>query len=197
MVKNILVILGHPTKDSLCGSLADSYEMGAKASKNKTRRINLGDITFDPILKKRYKEIEPSEEIVKPKDLESARKDIKWADHIVFVFPTWWASMPALMKGFLDRIFIPGFGYKFKDKKSLLPEKLFSGKTSHLLITMDSPPLYYRFIVKEPGYRLMKDTLRFMGVTTTRNYFGSVKLADEKKIARWIRKAHRLGEKVR
>ncbi len=197
MEKNILIILGHPKRNSLCGSLADSYEMGAKSTKNKVRRIYLGEMKFDPILKNMYKEIEPSEEIVKPKDLESARKDIKWADHIVFVFPTWWASMPALLKGFLDRIFIPGFGYKFNDKRSLLPEKLFSGKTAHLLVTMDSPPLYYRFIVKEPGYRLMKDTLRFMGVKTTRNYFGSVKLADEKKIAAWISKVHRLGEKGR
>ena len=197
MNKKILLILAHPSNESLCSSIADSYEIGAKSGKHKLKRINLSGLSFDPILKNRYESAEPSDEIIIPKDLENARRNIKWADHIVYVFPTWWASMPALLKGFVDRVFVPGFGYEFDDEKKLLPNKLFIGKTSTLLITMDSPPLYYRFIVGEPGFKMMKDINKFVGIKSKRLYFGSVKLANDNKKAKWIKKAHKLGENAK
>lgn len=49
MNKRILVILGHPVKDSLCGALAESYANGAKAAGNEVRFISLSDLSFDPI----------------------------------------------------------------------------------------------------------------------------------------------------
>ncbi|MFP4118090.1 MAG: NAD(P)H-dependent oxidoreductase [Candidatus Woesearchaeota archaeon] len=192
MKKNILIIFGHPRKNSLCGSFADAYGMGAKSSRLNVRRIDIADLKFNPILYDKTDEKQLLE-----KHIKEAQKDVKWADHIVFIFPTWWASMPALLKGFMDRTFVSGFAYQFKERKSSLPEKLLTGKTARLLITMDSPPLYYRFIAKEPGYRMMKDSLGFMGIKTYKNYFGPVKTSEEKTIASWINSIHRMGAKGR
>ena len=130
MKKNILIILGHPDKESFCGALAGEYEKGAKKAGANVKRINLGELKFDPILWKGYKAIQKLEP-----DLARAQKDIKWANHLVFVHPLWWGGMPALMKGFFDRMLLPGFAFYFK-KGARKPEKLLKGRTARLIVTM-------------------------------------------------------------
>jgi putative NADPH-quinone reductase len=73
-----------------------------------------------------------------------SQEAIKWSEHIVWVFPTWWLGIPALMKGFIDRAFVPGFGFKYK-KDSIFWNKLLKGKSSSLIITMDAPYIFNLF----------------------------------------------------
>ena len=94
MNKRILVILGHPVKDSLCGALAESYANGAKSAGNEVRFISLSDLSFDPILHNGYAKVQEFEP-----DLVYAKETITWAEHIVFSYPIWWGAMPALLKG--------------------------------------------------------------------------------------------------
>lgn len=83
-------------------------------------------------------------------DLVQAQADITWAEHLAFVYPIWWGGIPALMKGFFDRIFLPGFAFKYREGKAF-PDKLLKGKTAHLLVTMDTPPWYYKWVCRMPG----------------------------------------------
>ncbi|PVU85592.1 hypothetical protein BB559_006929 [Furculomyces boomerangus] len=78
-------------------------------------------------------------------DLLEAWDNIKWAHHIVWIYPTWWGSLPALTKGFVDRLFLPGFVFKHIET-SPHPEKLLEGKTSEIISTMDTPAWYYKYI---------------------------------------------------
>ena len=144
MKKNILVILGHPDSNSFCGSLSETYINSAKASGSEVREIKLGELSFDPVLWNGYNEIQELEP-----DLIKAQELIQWSNHIVFVYPNWWGGMPALMKGFIDRTFLPGFAFKYRGGN--LPDKLLSGRTAHLMVTMDTPPWYYRWIFHRPG----------------------------------------------
>lgn len=132
MNKKITVILGHPSRESFCGSIMQSYIDGVKEGGNEVKAIYIGDLKFDPILWKGYSAIQELEE-----DLKKAQEDMRWADHLVFVYPTWWGGMPALMKGFVDRVFLPGFGFKFH-KGQPYPDRLLSGKSAHLIVTMDN-----------------------------------------------------------
>ncbi|MCK5066858.1 MAG: NAD(P)H-dependent oxidoreductase [Bacteroidales bacterium] len=100
MKKNILIINGHPDKDSFCSELAKSYQIGAEKSNTPVKLINLVDLEFTPILKHGYNkrtELEP--------DLVNIQTEINKADHLVFVYPNWWGTYPALLKGFIDRVF--------------------------------------------------------------------------------------------
>ncbi len=94
MNKRILVILGHPNRDSFCGAIVHSYMEGAKAAGNEVQLIAVGDLSFDPILHKGYSSIQELEP-----DLTAGQTAITWAQHIVFVYPLWWGGMPALLKG--------------------------------------------------------------------------------------------------
>lgn len=192
MNRRVLVILGHPVADSLCGALARSYSDAAAGSGHEVRRINLGELSFDPLLRHGY--AEPQE--LEP-DLVEAQRQLRWAEHVVFVYPTWWGSMPALMKGFIDRTFLPGFAFKYH-RRSPLWTRLLAGRTAELLITMDTPPLFNRLVNLSPGERQMKrSVLQFTGLRPTRaTSFGKVRGSSPAKRAKWIAKAGRLGREL-
>jgi NAD(P)H dehydrogenase (quinone) len=185
----VLLILGHPLKDSFCATLAKKYMEGAKEKGHKTESLYLSDLKFNPILEKAYEEDQPLEP-----DLKKAQELIKWADHIVLAYPIWWANFPALLKGFFDRTFLPGFAFKFTGGGKW--KKLLKGKTARLLITMDSPPLLQILYFRNPSVKAMKATIGFCGIKQKNSYFGSVRYSDEKKKKKWLKKAFRMGRSV-
>ena len=190
MSKRILVILGHPVTDSFCGAIASSYVAGARAAKNEVQLISLGDLSFDPVLHNGYASIQDLEP-----DLVAGKAAIAWAQHIVFVYPLWWGSMPALLKGFIDRLFLPGFAFKYREGSQLW-DRLLSGRSAHLLVTMDTPPWYFRWIYRMPGHNQMKRTiLEFVGIKPVAvSSFGPIKGSDQKKREKWLAQAKAYGQ---
>lgn len=182
MTKHITVILGHPDPDSFCGTLAAIYAAAARESGAVVREIVLADLDFDPVLHKGYKAIQELEH-----DLKIAQRDIAWANHLVFVYPLWWGSMPALLKGFIDRVFHPGFGFQFASETSYAWSKLLRGRSARLIITMDAPPSLIELIYRSPGVHMMKGMTReFCGVSPVRvTQFGSVKRASRARKLLW------------
>ncbi|MFZ6014980.1 MAG: NAD(P)H-dependent oxidoreductase [Patescibacteria group bacterium] len=187
-MKNILIVLGHPDTKSFCGALADEYQKGAKKSKFKIRRINLGELKFDPILHHGYNKIQELET-----DLAQAQKDILWADHIVWIYPTWWGDMPALLKGFLDRTILPGFGFKYTGPNTW--KRFLKGKSARIITAMGGKPFLYK-LVGSPGIRALKyPTLIFCGVYPVRvTMFGAIrKSLNPKRAQKILGKVKKLG----
>ncbi|OPA84618.1 NAD(P)H dehydrogenase [Pseudomonas fluorescens] len=185
MSQRILVVLGHPSNTSLCSALADTYTHAAKTAGHEVRVLRLGDRVFDPVLHDGYTQTQPLEA-----DLQSAQSDILWATHLTFVFPIWWGGIPALMKGFIDRIFLPGFAFKYRAGKAF-PDKLLHGKTAHLLVTLDTPPWYYRWFQHMPGvHQMRKATLAFCGIKPIKTLlFGPVIGSTPAQRDRWLKQA--------
>jgi putative NADPH-quinone reductase len=102
--------------------------------------------------------------------------------------------MPALLKGFVDRVFLPGFAFKYRTGSALW-DKLLKGRSAQLLVTMDSPPWYYRWVARQPGHRAMKKTiLEFCGVGPVAvKSFGGVRASTPEKRTAWLDEACRLG----
>lgn len=183
----VLVILGHPNPGSLCAGLAEAFAQGAEQAKVEVRTLMLCDLSFD-INYPFGREDAPEEP-----DLAKARGLVSWADHLVFVFPNWWGAMPALMKGFVDRIFTPGYAFRLHEDGTW--DKLLSGKSAQLIVTMDTPGWVYRHIYKKPGVNaLKKATLEFCGIGPVRVLtFGTVFNSTPARRSQWIARARATG----
>ncbi|WP_367867189.1 NAD(P)H-dependent oxidoreductase [Pedobacter sp. WC2423] len=193
MKKNILIINGHPNKESFNYALATAYQQGALKSKAQVDVIHIGEVDFNPNLQYGYTkriELEP--------DLLVSLEKIKKADHLVWIHPVWWGGLPAIMKGFIDRLFLPGIAYQYREN-SVWWDKLLTEKTARIITTLDQPAWYYRIFYGNPSVnQLKKSTLEFCGIKPVKvTYIGIIKTSTEKQRAQWIAKAYQLGEKLK
>ena len=190
MGKRVAVIVGHPAADSWCGALADSYAAAARAGGHEVRMLQLAQLDFDPRLHAGYRQIQALEP-----DLLAAQATVAWAEHLVIAYPIWWGSVPALLKGFLDRILLPGFAFKYRPGKAF-PEQLLRGRSAQLLVSMDTPPWYFRWVYRMPGIvQLKKTTLEFCGIAPVKvAAFGPLIASSPAQRASWLVKAARLAD---
>ncbi len=193
MMKKILIINGHPNRDSFNVGLAEAYKKGAVHSGAEIKEITIADLEFNPNLQFGYQkrmELEP--------DLIKAWEIIQWADHLVWVHPVWWGGLPAITKGFIDRLFLPGLAFKYREN-SVWWDKFLTGKTAHIITTLDQPSWYYRIFYGRPSInQLKKSTLEFCGVKPVKvTYIGVIKNSKEEQRQKWIEKVYSLGEKLK
>ena len=184
MQRRILIIIGHPAKKSFNRALASHYAEAARKAGAEVRVLHLGEIAFDPILRDGYDQaLEP--------DLREAQKLIKWCEHLVVVTPLWWGTVPALLKGFFDRAFLPKWAFTYKGN---MPVKLLGGRTAQAIGTMDSPSWWYRFVQRKSLERTLgTGTLRFVGFKTKFKIFPNVRGSDESRRKRWLDEVAALG----
>jgi len=190
-MKKILVINAHPKENSFCNALAEKYIEGVKTTEQEIKTLNLKDLDLEKFIK-----YEHEENPKLPADLLEAQKLITWADHLVFTYPTWWATPPALLKVFIEIVFHSGFAYKYKKSTGIAVkwDKLLPNKSALILATMDSPTWYYKWFAGDPGFNMMKDILNFCGIKPVhKNYFGSVKMSSEKQRKEWLEKIYKIG----
>jgi putative NADPH-quinone reductase len=189
-MKKILIINGHPDKESLCAELAKSYQRGAEKAGAECKLVNLADLEFNPILTGGYRKrtgLEP--------DLLMMQQEILKAEHIVWIYPNWWATFPALLKGFIDRVFLSGFAFKYRENSPMW-DKLLSGRSARMIVTMDSPAWYYRIFMGNAGFTAMKKgILEFCGITPVKiTSFHMIRSSSEKQLKNWIQQVEKLGE---
>ena len=189
-MKKILIINGHPDKESLCFALAESYKKGADVNGNSCSLVHLIDLKFNPILTYGYRKVSALEP-----DLVKMQQEIVNADHLVLIYPNWWGTYPALLKGFIDRIFLPNFAFKYVED-SPLPAKLLKGKSARIIVTMDTPKWYYWLVNHSPGHHSMKNAiLEFCGFSPVKiSAFSVVKSSTDQERKKWIEEVRLLGK---
>lgn len=192
-MKKVLVINGHPNKAAFNFGMSEAYAKGAISAGAQVQQLVVADMEFNPNLKFGYQKVTLLEQ-----DLVDAWEKITWADHLVWVHPVWWGGLPAITKGFIDRIFLPGQAFKFKQGSSFW-EKLLKGKTAHIITTLDQPGWYYWLFYGKPSVnQLKKSTLEFCGVSPVKvSYFGIIKTSTDSKRKQWISKAEALGKRLK
>ena len=192
MSQKIFIIVGHPRSTSLSHGMADAYQAAAEARGADVRRMNLSDMDFDPDLTEGYhsrKTLEPC--------LEEWRDNLTWCTHTLWAYPYWWGSMPAKMKGVIDRSFLPGFAMQYHEDDPWW-DKLLTGRTADVIITSDSPAWFDGVKYGRPGKKQVKRlVLEFSGIKVRKVLqVGTVKDAKPRKIAKWIKQAGALGAKL-
>jgi putative NADPH-quinone reductase len=192
-MKKIALINGHPNNESFNFVLAEAYKKGAINSGAEIREIIIRNLDFNPNLQFGYQkriDLEP--------DLIKAWETIQWADHLVWVHPVWWGGLPAVTKGFIDRLFLPGLAFKYREN-SVWWDKLLTGKTAHIITTLDQPSWYYRIFYGRPSIdQLKRSTLEFCGIKPVKvTYIGIIKNSKEEQRKKWIEKVYSLGKKLK
>jgi putative NADPH-quinone reductase len=194
--RRVLIIVGHPDDNPkrLCRALADGYADGARSAGHHVRRIDIASIDF-PLLRTK-------EEFgmgTMPPVLEDAAQAIKDAEHIVFVFPLWLGTMPALLKGFLEQVMRPGVAFAYPEPgKGGLAKTLLKGRSARVVVTMGMPAFFYRFWYFGHGIAGMRrNILNFVGISPVREtLYGLVEGAGDDKRKQWIAEMRRLGTRA-
>jgi putative NADPH-quinone reductase len=189
-MKKILVINGHPNKESYNNALKESYIKGAKSAGFEVEDIQIGDLKFEPNLFYGY-----TKRIVLEPDLEEAWQKILRAEHIVWIHPLWWGGIPAIMKGFIDRIFLPGRAFAYRPN-SIWWDRLLKGRSARIICTSDQPYLYYWFVNGKPAInQLKKMTLEFSGITPVKvSFISPIKRSTVEYRKKWLEKVENLGK---
>ena len=186
--KKIVVICGNPDHETFTGNALDTYQSAAEAAGHEVHRFNLGQMKYDPILHKGYKEIQPLEP-----DLITLQAAILECDHIVIGYPNWWATMPALLKGLFDRIWLPGFAFNF-NKKTKKVEQHLIGKTARVFVFSGSHSAFktwWKFgdFTNEIQYGI----LDFAGIKATVSIFGPCEHVKDMCRTKWMKEISALG----
>jgi NAD(P)H dehydrogenase (quinone) len=189
-MKKILIINGHPDVESFNFALAAAYKKGAVAAGAEVQEILVRDLNFNPNLQFGYRKRTELEA-----DLIESQVKIKWADHIVFVYPVWWGSVPAILKGFLDRTFLPGFAFQ-KRENSVWWDKLLTGKTGRIICTLDQPAWYYWLVYRQPStFAMKKLVFEFCGIKPTgTTTIGPIRLSKPEFREKWLQKVEKFGK---
>ncbi|AMR09444.1 NAD(P)H-dependent oxidoreductase [Bacillus sp. FSL W8-0445] len=182
------VIYAHPNPNSFNGAILNQVIKALEDGKHFYDVIDLYRDRFDPVLlfdeKKRRSDMK--------RDPETAeyRRIVKNADHLIFIYPLWWGGMPAIMKGFIDRVFAAGEAYTYQGK---LPKGLLKARTASVYYTADAPSWYLRFWQRDADWVTVKDVmLKFCGVRRVKRLlFAGVKDSSEEKRTQWLDRVYR------
>jgi NAD(P)H dehydrogenase (quinone) len=131
-----LIVVSHPLEDSITMKLARAYAQELQRLGHHQQTHDLYRMDFNPVMS--AQELEPlSLGRAADADLAQAQADVRAADALTIIYPLWWATMPAMMKGYIDRVFARGFAY---EARRGVVQGLMGGKRC-VLITLSGSPL--------------------------------------------------------
>jgi len=187
-LKKIVIICGNPDHETFTGMILDRYQAAAEDAGHEVRRFNLGQMNFDPILHKGYKEIQPLEP-----DLLTLQQAILECDHIVIAYPNWWTTMPALLKGLFDRFWLPGFAFNF-NKQTRKVEAHLKGRTARVFVLSGShSPFKTWWTYGDYTNEIQHGILGFAGIKTEVTTYGPCEHCADKVRDKWVKEVEVLG----
>jgi NAD(P)H dehydrogenase (quinone) len=188
----IMIVVGHPKADSYCAALGEAYRRGAEAGGHAVELFVLGEMSFDAILREGYRREQPLEP-----DLVSARRALFASDHLVYVFPLWCGDMPAILKGFFERVLQPDL-LEIQASGGKASWKVLKGKSARVIMTMGMPGWFYRWYFGAHALKLLRrNILHFTGVHPVRStIYGMVEAASDGTRKEWLRAVEALGHQA-
>lgn len=162
----ILVVIGTPLAGSLNHALAHSYADAARAGGAEVRVVDLArdDVPRHPSLRDELRMPRTDADMPLADDVAAYIDDVAWADHLAFFFPQWWGSYPAVLKAWIDRVFVSGFAFRYRERGSLW-DKLLTGRTARIVMTMDSPGIWNAWTYRDAAIRSLRSaTLQYCGI---------------------------------
>jgi putative NADPH-quinone reductase len=191
MSRRIVIIQGHPDlrTSHFCHALAAAYGEGAQEAGHSLKQINVATLEF-PLLRTKddFDTGEP------PAAIRDAQGAIAWAEHLVIFYPLWLGTMPALLKGFFEQAFRPGFAAG-QGEPGHTWKRLLKGRSARIVVTMAMPAFFYRWYFRAHGVKSFeRNVLAFAGIGPIREtLIGRIDTLDEAKCAAWLGRMRALG----
>lgn len=135
-MKNILIIVAHPKEDSFSFAIANTYKESAQ---RRVEHVEILDLYRDEH-KQPFFTYDNANEVATDAAMKYYQDKIAKADEIVFIFPYWWGSFPAILKNFFDWNLSKGFAFKYVDSR---PVGMLTGKTVKIFTTTGAPKFIY------------------------------------------------------
>ncbi len=192
MSKKIAIIQGHPDPvgHHFGHALADAYMEGAGEASHETRTLEVARLEF-PLLHTKT----DFEHGTPPEDILKAQETVRWADHLVLLYPLWLGGMPAVLKGFLEQLFRPAFVTGAADDFAHTSARALKGKTAQVVVTMGMPAMAYQWFYGAHSLKsLERNILGFCGIGPIHHtLIGMVEAGDDADRAKWLEKLRELG----
>lgn len=165
----VLVVYCHPVPESYCAALRDAALETIAARGWEARLIDLYAENFDPVMRdcerREYNHNAPSDPA-----LAGYIENLKWAEAIVFVYPTWWYGLPAMLKGWLDRVWATDVAFELpKGPGAIKP--LMTHVSKIAVITTCGAPRWWSCIVGHPGRKTILRGIRALCAWRCRTMF--------------------------
>ena len=144
-----LIVYYHPYEGSYCNAIMESVRSGLKRGSHPCKVLDLGADGFDPVM--RAKDLMAFGQAGRGDDITTTdvdpivlryKKKLEWAERIVMIFPIWWMTMPAMVKGFIDKVIFPGVAYDMEGGR--LKSRLKNLRLVTVISTMNTPAGIYR-----------------------------------------------------
>jgi NAD(P)H dehydrogenase (quinone) len=186
-----LIIYAHPNKKSFNHAILENVMNGLKDANRQFELIDLYTEKFDPILV--IDEEHKRRDLINDPYTADYRNKIEEADKLILIYPIWWFGVPAILKGFFDRVFVSGFAFKYDGK---LPQGLLKNKSAWVIYTIDSPSFYINWFRKNAEWTVVRDAiLKFCGIKKIkRTRLTSIKNSTNEKRQQWLQKIYQMAK---
>ncbi len=199
LIVNVLIVFTHPNHQSLSYAFLREVLRGCEENHviQNVQVLDLYEEKFNPVLE--FGEKKKRRDIYKDPELAKYRDQLSWAEKIIFIYPIWWGRPPAMLMGYIDKMFASGFAYK--DNGKLLPDGLLKGKSVVCISVMKGPPFYPMFWLNNAHKVLMRKALfQYVGIKKVKFFeFGNMenpKGKHQKKINKVYRYFQKLNKQI-
>lgn len=142
----VAIVFNHPYEGSYCNAILDSVTRGLKQANQEVDIINLDKDGFNPVMTSQDLKAFRDKQPVDTQVIEYKNR-LEKAEHLIFIFPIWWELMPALMKGFVDKVIFPGVFYDYVNGSTTKMIPLMTNiKGVTVITTMNTPHILYRLV---------------------------------------------------
>lgn len=190
-----LIVFNHPYEGSFCNALLDSVMLGLQRADSEADLIYLDKDNFNPVMSSNDLKAfamarnEPEKALAMlDKQVFDYKSRLENAEHLVFIFPIWWSLMPALTKGFVDKVIFPAVAYDYSVDGSM-KSRLSNLKKVTVITTMNTPAGVYESLFANAVWKaLLHGTFEAIGVTNCKWIaFDKVKQVSQEQRVEWLK----------
>jgi len=156
----VLAVLAHPVPESFAAAVHARLVEALTAAGHEVRPLDLNATGFDPVMRADERRAYMTPGADHPPDVAEQLAHLRWAEALVLVYPTWWYSLPAMLKGWLDRVFVPGETFTLRKGLNPIEGRLTNIRLIGGISTYGSPAWWIRYVVRDPGRKVIMHGLK-------------------------------------